>query len=291
MSWTKSAIKCPKKVVIIQGKKVMVIYIYLNEYLLGNIGHFMISIKDIIPQNELNDIKSVVILNSNKSIPIINNFKQQSTPNITRSMADELQLEVKNDTIMANNTEKDAEIQRLNVRISSYERQLIGKDETINNLQMQNQELRAQIDRYRQNDDELRRINNQLQDEHKQMEMKYNELKIEYEQVKRDRLDVKNYLDWKAKDVVEWIMSLENQRFMKYKDLLLSKFVKDNVDGPALNDMDAGDLTQFGINDFKDRKCLIKHIKSLKNKDADIDPMHDPEALMEQEGQNGTAMI
>ena len=52
-------------------------------------------------------------------------------------MADELQLKVKNDTFMADITEKDAKIQRLNMTISSYKRQLIGKDETINNLQLE----------------------------------------------------------------------------------------------------------------------------------------------------------
>ena len=281
MSWTKSALKCPKKsgyhaIMKSNGN------IHLFERVPAwKYGHYMINIKDIIPENELKDIESVVVLNNNKAIPIVNNFQQQpGSPK--RSMADE--LEIKN----------DGEIERLNRRISSLERQLIAKDESINNLQTENQALRAEIDRFRQNDTELKRVNENLQDEHKELEIKYNELKIEYETLKSDRLDVKNYLDWKAKDVVEWIMSLENQRFIKYKDLLLNKFVKENVDGLALNEMDAGDLAQFGVNDFKDRKCLIKHIKSLSNNinvniNDNAAPMHDEDALIQQEGQNNTA--
>ena len=48
----------------------------------------MVNIKGVIPEYEPNEVESVVILNNNQIIPIINDIQQQSVSK--QSMADEI---------------------------------------------------------------------------------------------------------------------------------------------------------------------------------------------------------
>ena len=59
-------------------------------------------------------------------------------------------------------------------------------------------------------------------------------------------------------------MSLENGRYIKYVEGLISGFKADQVSSSDLPDLDQGDLKLFGIDLFKDRKHLKQHFVKLR---------------------------
>ena len=83
-------------------------------------------------------------------------------------------------------------------------------------------------------------------------------------------LEIKNntdkYLEWKYKEILIWIMSLEYGRYKSYYNILSKTLKEESLTGLDLCEINVDDLHRFGITKFSDKKELFKHIKNLINK-------------------------
>ena len=118
----------------------------------------------------------------------------------------------------------------------------------------------------------------ELHDDHKQLEMDYSELKMEYNKIKKKKC----HELWDTNDTIDWITSMENSRYEKYKDVLLKTMHEEIIDGACLRDLDKSDLHRLGIKDFKDKRDIYSAIQRLFVKQI---------AYQQQEGQNDTHLI
>eukprot|EP01084_Bolivina_argentea_P012831 24030_1 len=75
------------------------------------------------------------------------------------------------------------------------------------------------------------------------------------------------YKNWNAPQMSVWIEGLENGRFKKYCDILRKGFIEGGITGKDLPDVHSGDLSSapFNIKNFRDKKDLEAHFKSLKS--------------------------
>eukprot|EP01083_Nonionella_stella_P184385 669220_1 len=73
---------------------------------------------------------------------------------------------------------------------------------------------------------------------------------------------LKNYENWNANDVVNWIIHL-NSKYRKYENILKSNMIKENIRGTHLEMLNRNDLSRLGINDFDDKYHIIQQIQAL----------------------------
>lgn len=73
-----------------------------------------------------------------------------------------------------------------------------------------------------------------------------------------------NYNKWTTNEFIDWIISLDKNRLIKYKDILNNNLIKQNVKGDNINDITKTDLKEFGLIDFSDRAFVFKSINKLK---------------------------
>eukprot|EP01084_Bolivina_argentea_P093527 168202_1 len=70
-------------------------------------------------------------------------------------------------------------------------------------------------------------------------------------------------LTWNANDIIDWICQLENGRFIKYKDTLLSNMKQQHFNGVKLSKVTPFDLHRLGVIYVKDQYVLLCYIKQL----------------------------
>eukprot|EP01084_Bolivina_argentea_P294611 506964_1 len=80
-----------------------------------------------------------------------------------------------------------------------------------------------------------------------------------------NKLDLLNWDKWNCDDIIQWILSLEHGKYLKYKNELYNVLPMENVRGDELHLINEQDLIHFGVNNESDRKDLIEHIKLLRN--------------------------
>lgn len=102
-----------------------------------------------------------------------------------------------------------------------------------------------------------------------------NSLGFENKVLRLKALNTDNYREWKSDEIVFWIASLENGRFKKYEYKIRSVLNEENIDGSCLDELEASDIKTWGIVDFKDRKAMFRHIKSLIEKAKNIKQLHE----------------
>ena len=98
------------------------------------------------------------------------------------------------------------------------------------------------------------------------------EAKAELDKVNRlKRINVKNYLNWSADEVVDWIDTLEEGKYEKYDANLRLIFNKEGVNGEAIVHIDKPSLRDWGVNNFKDRSNIYIHCQKLINQNKEND--------------------
>eukprot|EP01084_Bolivina_argentea_P175207 303457_1 len=72
------------------------------------------------------------------------------------------------------------------------------------------------------------------------------------------------YESWNSYDVLVWILSLDNNRFLKkYENILKKNLIAQNVKGVHLKQVNEMDILGWGIKDFEHKKFLITMIQKL----------------------------
>ena len=101
------------------------------------------------------------------------------------------------------------------------------------------------------------------QHENKEMEIELNALKQQIQILKAQNIDPSKHETWDYENIIYWIMSLEDGRFSKYKEVLKKAFVEEELKGSDLGQVDINDVKNWGIKPFGDKKALFNHIQSL----------------------------
>eukprot|EP01084_Bolivina_argentea_P108561 194014_1 len=106
--------------------------------------------------------------------------------------------------------------------------------------------------------------NDKLNEECKETKLELFEVKKELNKLKRlKNIDLTNYLNWTADDIVDWISTLEKGKYEKYEDELRVKFNEECVDGNAIQYINTLELKGWGVAHFMDRTNLHKHFRQL----------------------------
>merc|ERR1712228_207440 len=100
---------------------------------------------------------------------------------------------------------------------------------------------------------------NQQNDVNKFMNEKYDALCKKYESVHRRN----SVLLWSVGDIIEWLTSLENEKYDKYKYHLLYNMTEEKVTGSMLSTLNVTDWHRLGVSDVKDQHDLLRHVYSL----------------------------
>ena len=101
-------------------------------------------------------------------------------------------------------------------------------------------------------------------EEYKDVQMELDEVRSELSMMKRKQnLNPSRYLQWNSDEAVDWICSIENQRFAKYEDALRPCFAEEGVTGSELGHITQTALRDWGVKNFKDRIALEKEIQQL----------------------------
>ena len=59
--------------------------------------------------------------------------------------------------------------------------------------------------------------------------------------------------------------SIQQERYIKYENALRAAFKLEDIDGSAIGDIDKNDLKGWGIQSFKDRTSIHKQLQNLLN--------------------------
>ena len=105
-----------------------------------------------------------------------------------------------------------------------------------------------------------------IQDDNKEMEIELLKLREENKKFKLQNIDENKYNEWTKDELIYWIISLNGKVYKQYENNLKAMFDKQSIDGSCIEDIEDDDWKKWGIQNFKERKGLIKHIKSLINK-------------------------
>eukprot|EP01083_Nonionella_stella_P088060 245202_1 len=155
------------------------------------------------------------------------------------------------------------------------------KTEDTHVLQIVNQNLREMLKDIQMKEDALIAESNKLEHECQQTALEHNELKKKYQQ---KILKFDHFSEWDCDAVIEWICSLENDRYRKYETKLSVSIKHENIKGKYLGDVDKSDLHRLGVTDFADKLSLISHIKQLVARQGD-------QGNEEIEGGDGTTYV
>ena len=125
--------------------------------------------------------------------------------------------------------------------------------------------MKGNMMKLKQDKIKLQQISDKLLDDQKEFEMQIQKLRKENEELKMRNIDVQNYRTWNWKQILLWILSLDDGRYSKYEDELRKNLANEEIGGEDLFEVNEADIKGWGVNNFKDKKNLSKRIKELVN--------------------------
>merc|ERR1711997_1423351 len=108
-------------------------------------------------------------------------------------------------------------------------------------------------------------------EEQKEAEMKISELQDKVTKLNVNIIgkDPSSFMQWNNDHILEWICSIENGRFVKYKQTLRISLYEAEIVGEDLLTINQLDIKGWGIKNYKDQKGLCEHIQRLVRKHVD----------------------
>ena len=71
------------------------------------------------------------------------------------------------------------------------------------------------------------------------------------------------YWEWNGDDVVNWIVSLDEENYNRYRETLSKRILEEGIDGGCLEDLEFNDLDRIGISLLKHRGAIYLAIQQL----------------------------
>eukprot|EP01084_Bolivina_argentea_P160999 280300_1 len=228
-------------------------------------------------KNELNQEIKVLQNDQNETQNIKNQITEKNQLLKSEHVQLTEQLNQSNELVVSANSESEQftrQIRELNDKILQIEE--INKC-TVDDIMKENVTLTQQINEMKQNNDsmqcEIVSMKNKLnsfETEQKELLIENQQLKLEMKQfqVKQEEninIDVTKYLEWGAEQIVTWIVSLDTNRYLKYKEILQKAIKNEGVTGKHLSQVNEADIKGWGVVHFDDKKDLSLKIKQLVN--------------------------
>merc|ERR1712228_139305 len=94
------------------------------------------------------------------------------------------------------------------------------------------------------------------------------ELKQQLNKLRIQNIDTTKYLEWTGDDFVDWICSLDDERFKQYEEKLKSVFAEEGISGNAIPYIQKEEWKGFGIKNYMDRTRIQAHVDKLTNAKA-----------------------
>lgn len=129
--------------------------------------------------------------------------------------------------------------------------------------QQQNGRLEVEVQRSLKNEHVQSQQIAIYQNEEKQREQELECLREEVQRLMLQQLDESKYRQWNPIEIAAWIVNVDKDRLKKYQGALQSALKKEGANGSVLEEVDGGDLMEWGIRDRGDRKFVQKHIEEL----------------------------
>jgi len=85
-------------------------------------------------------------------------------------------------------------------------------------------------------------------------------------EMEMEREPLKPYIEWQPEDVLQWVLSVENGRFLQYEHELTQRIMNSHVDGMDLQEMNVNWLGVIGK--AEDQQLLAARIRSLIGKES-----------------------
>ena len=212
-----------------------------------------------------NDIITFIINPFKKKISIYKNNKLINSQKYNTSSKYKYKLAVslfnKHDSVSIING-YNIYYQETNINKNKIKHRLDVSVDIMSELMNKNDSLSTEIQLLRQELASIKQINRELQFENCS-------LKKQNKSLTKVLFNEKIYIKWTVDQVISWIMSIENGKYLKYYDMLNIKLNDYEINGQELKELDYVDIKQqFGIIDIDDRKLLWKNIQLLiaKNK-------------------------
>merc|ERR1711902_391765 len=99
---------------------------------------------------------------------------------------------------------------------------------------------------------------------------------MELDKLKRMKnINTTKYREWSSDEVVDWLISLEDGKFLKYEDMFRVIFNQQGVDGSTIGYIDKSELKGWGIDSFSDRARIHENIQNLINKNKQSPSLSD----------------
>eukprot|EP01084_Bolivina_argentea_P050972 93769_1 len=195
-------------------------------------------------------------------------------------------------------------IRGLQKQINRMTVEIMHKDKKIKVLQKLNQalieektklkriELQLEIEKkrriimdeiFRQQEEKYKQIQREKKEE-KKNKLKLFETKRQErcEELKARKLDPRNYDNWNtSQHVINWIVSLQNGYFVKYKNVLATELKNKKITGRYLSKMeiDKNQIHSWGVNNDGDCIKLLNHILHIKSWNGDKKTLIDPKNI------------
>ncbi len=176
------------------------------------------------PPPLLNDSKE----QDNDNAQVYQSEKQNINKKIEPISEDKKLLKIKNDEI----NELKERVNRLKQEKEEYVAANYRQRSKILSLEKENGRLREERD--------------ELMDDEKGLKFENEELKKEIKRLRMQSINVKDYKSWSNEQILMWIMSIENGRFSKYKDVLAHSLSEEDVNGGNLDKVNEIDIKGWG---------------------------------------------
>ena len=223
-------------------------------------------INDLIDEKEISDDKS------KRQLLQYENDNTEYRDKYHKSKAMNMKLRKEKDEYIEKYQQSQMKEQILTKQNEEYKQNELRSNNEIKGLQSQLQQLmkheevrKQELQQYKAQIQSLNEQNNKLNEEQKEMQMELIEVKQELKIAKRKNIDPSTFRKWSGDEFVDWITSIEQEKFMKYENALRSAFKREGIDGSAIPDIEKNDWTQWGVQSFKDRTNIHKHVQDLRN--------------------------
>eukprot|EP01084_Bolivina_argentea_P251764 422400_1 len=169
------------------------------------------------------------------------------------------QIRTENNKYKNANVSLQNENNQLKLKIGKLREKQKENKNTMQQFMKQKQILNEQISK-------LKNDKKRLYGDQKENTMLINDLKKEIKDLKSKKLDCSKYLEWKTEEILQWILTLENGRYVKYENVLCESLKDEGVKGVHLPKVDSSDVKRWGIKQFDDIKNFTESIQQLTEK-------------------------
>eukprot|EP01084_Bolivina_argentea_P266694 452441_1 len=159
-------------------------------------------------------------------------------------------------------------LQNLQCKLQLAENRVESQIQTIAELQKQLLHLQNVLKKEK---NEKKLYRQQTEQEQKQLIHQNETLKEQNRKLRAKFIQRTIYSEWSTEDLIFWILSLENGRFLQYKDRFNNQLRNSKTEGKDLsNVVNEYTIKIWGVTDIQDQHSLLTHIQRLCQENKNV---------------------